>query len=242
MPQAKDLNDGFEHDRMSRRTGRRLESFLQQLTSGDRAGCRDTLREFMDEGHDAADAMRSLVWPACGIVVALSRRDQIAAVAEHAAIVLLSQLVQRLECGLPRQPARCRTVVVTSGRAPVEELGGEILAGLVEASGFDTVFLGGGVESDDLYEEVGRRSPAFVLSFAGSGPDAPRLRRFIDAVRANDPVPGLRIGVGGGVFSRAPGLADEIGADFSGDSPFELVEALCALSRPGGYGHRARAA
>ncbi len=247
MPQATELDDGFDgnfgEDRMSRRTGRRLEAFLGQLMAGDRAGCRDTLRDFMDDGHDAADAMRSLVWPACGLIDALSRRDRIEAVAEHAAIVLLSQLVQRLECGLERQPARGRTVVVASGRAPVEELAGEIFSGLAEAGGFETVFLGGGVESDDLYAEVGRRGPDFVVHFAASGPDAPRLRRFIDAVRTNDPVPGMRIGVGGGVFTRAPGLAEEIGADFSGDSPFELVEAIATLARGGGNAaRRARAA
>ena len=75
---------------------------------------------------------------------------------EHGAIVLLAQLVQRLECGLSKHPARCREVVVTSGRAPIEELAAEIFAGIAEADGFDVVFFGGGVESDDLFAEVTR--------------------------------------------------------------------------------------
>jgi hypothetical protein len=45
-------------------------------------------------------------------------------------------------------------------------------------------------------------------------------------VRRQDPVPGLRIGVGGGVFERVPGLADEIGAHFAADSPFDMLAAL----------------
>jgi hypothetical protein len=49
---------------------------------------------------------------------------------------------------------------------------------------------------------------------------------LIDAVRRQDPVPGLQIGVGGGVFERVPGLAEEIGAHFSGDTPFDMLEAL----------------
>lgn len=203
-----------------------LERFVEQLIGGDRVGCRDLLREFIAAGHDSRDALEHLAWPACALIDRLSRQDQIAAVHEHGAVVLLAQLVQRLECGLAKHPARCRMVVVTSGRAPSEELAAEIFAGLAEADGFDVLFLGGGVESDDLFAEVARRRPAFLVSFAAAGSDAPRLRRLIDSVRRQDPVPGLRIGVGGGVFERVPGLADEIGAHFAADSPFDMLAAL----------------
>ena len=107
-----------------------------------------------------------------------------------------------------------------------EELAAEIFAGLAEADGFDVLFLGGGVESDDLFAEIARRRPAAFVSFAAAGSDAPRLRRLIDAVRRQDPVPGLCIGVGGGVFERVPGLADEIGAQFAADTPFEMLAVL----------------
>ncbi|MFM7052837.1 MAG: B12-binding domain-containing protein [Planctomycetota bacterium] len=243
MPQAKD-DQGSEfggeddfHARTRARTGgdaerttRALEMLLAKLIAGDRVGCRDTVREYMEAGHDATDALRRLVWPACAMIDTLARRDQIAAVAEHCSTVLLTQLAQRLECALTKHPTRRQTVLVTSGPKATEELAGEIFAGIAEAAGFDVVFLGGGVESDDMYAEIGARSPAFFVSFAASGPDAPRLRRLIDAVRLHQPVPGLRIGVGGGVFARAPGLAEEIGADFAADTPFEMLESLVTLS------------
>lgn len=241
MPQAKE----FQPDNgPTNRTTRQLERFLQRALEGDRTGCRDSIREFMDEGHDAADALHQLVWPACSMVDSLARRDQISAVQEHCATVLLTQLAQRVECGLTRHPSRCRTMIVTTGPRATEELAGEIFAGLAEADGFDVVFLGGGVESDDLYAEIGKRQPQFVLSFAAAGPDAARLRRLIAMVRTQNPVPGLRIGVGAGVFARAPGLADEIGADFDADSPFELLEAVRALANDGSQRRspRARAA
>jgi len=227
MPQAFQGNSGL-HPHGSRATGDEstLERFIQLLIEGDRVGCRDFLREFIGAGHDAHSALERLAWPACDAIHKLSRKDQISAIHEHAALALLSQLVQRIECGLSKRPARCRTILVTSGKSQSEELAGEIFAGLAEADGFDVVFLGGGVESDDLFAETGRRQPAFVVSFAANGPDAPRLRRFIDANRRQNPVPGLRIGVGGGVFERVPGLAEEIGADLIADSPFEMLEAI----------------
>jgi len=203
-----------------------LERFVEHLIAGDRVGCRDILREFIAGGGDARDALELLAWPACALIDRLSRRDQIAAVHEHGATVLLSQLVQRLECALSKQPSRCRLVIVASGRSSSEELAAEIFAGLAEADGFDVLFLGGGVESDDLFAEIARRRPAAFVSFAAAGSDAPRLRRLIDAVRRQDPVPGLFIGVGGGVFERVPGLADEIGAQFAADTPFEMLSVL----------------
>jgi methanogenic corrinoid protein MtbC1 len=227
MPQAFHGNNGsFPHGSRAPRSQARLERFTELLIAGDRVGCRDLLREFIVDGHDSMDALRELAWPACATIDGLGRRDQIAAVHEHGALVLLAQLVQRLECGLSKHPARCVQVIVASGRSQSEELAGEIFAGIAEADGFDVLFLGGGVESDDLYAELGRRRPGFVVSFSAAGADAPRLRRLIDTVRRQNPVPGLQIGVGGGVFERVPGLADEIGADFSADSPFDMLEAL----------------
>jgi methanogenic corrinoid protein MtbC1 len=227
MPQAFHGNSGhYPHGSRASNIESDLERFLGLLMEGDRVGCRDLLREFIAAGHDAHAAMERLAWPACDAVYKLSREDQISSVHEHAALTLLTQLVQRLECGLAKRPARCKTIIVTSGRSQAEELAAEIFAGIAEADGFDVVFLGGGVESDDLFAEAGRRRPAFVVSFACAGADAPRLRRFIDANRRQTPVPGLRVGVGGGVFERVPGLAEEIGADLIADSPFDMLEAV----------------
>ena len=39
-------------------------------------------------------------------------------------------------------------------------------------------------------------------------------------------MPGLKIAFGGGVFARAPGLAEEMGADLWADDPFELIRVL----------------
>jgi methanogenic corrinoid protein MtbC1 len=194
--------------------------------AGDRSACRDQVRESLADGNDTIETLERLVWPACTIIDGWSRRDQIDAVHQHCATMLLLQIVQRLEPMLARRPSRCRLVMVSSGQKPLEELAAEVFAGLAEADGFDVLFLGGGVESDDLFAAIGRRTPDFVVSYAAAGQDAPRLRRLLNALKEQDPVPGLRIGVGGGVFTRAPGLAEELGVDFSADTPFDLLEAL----------------
>lgn len=245
MPQANDFDGGhirpFGTDRNgcdsfrahhdaeleeSARSQRELERFVSLLMRGDRIGSRDLVREWLNDRRSAAEVLERLLWPACSVLDGWARRDQISAVHQHCATVLLSQLVQRIEAALPRRASRCRHVLVASGQNPLEELAAEMFVGLAEADGFDVVFLGGGVESDDLFAEIGQRKPSFVISYAGAGQDAARLRRLLKALQEQKPVPGLRVGAGGGVFSRAPGLAEELGVDFSGDSPFDLLEAL----------------
>jgi hypothetical protein len=234
MPQATDF---YGHGSGSSRTSRELERFVRLLIQGDRVGCRDLLREYLDgrteQERDATSALRDLAWPACAALDALARRDQIGTAEEHSATVLLAQLVQRIECGLAKRSARCKLVVVATGPRSTEELAGEIFSGLAEADGFDILFLGGGVESDELFAQIAARRPAYFVSFAASGPDAPRLRRLITAVHTQDPVPGLRLGVGAGVFERAQGLGEEIGADFEANSPFDMLSELQRLETTG---------
>ncbi|MFM7259605.1 MAG: B12-binding domain-containing protein [bacterium] len=232
MPQATDFHGSNSG---SSRTSRDLERLVQILINGDRVGARDLVREYLDarsstrSSHDASDALRELAWPACGTIDALARRDQISTAVEQTATVLLAQLVQRIECGLTKHPARCREVMIATGPRATEQLAGEILAGIAEADGFDVHFLGAGIESDELFASISARQPAYFISFAATGSDAPRLRRLLNMIRTHDPVPGLRIGVGGGVFNRAAGLGDEIGADFEAACPFAMLDALRGL-------------
>ena len=61
---------------------------------------------------------------------------------------------------------------------------------------------------------------------ASSASDAPGIREIIDTIRTIDSRPALQVVVGGGVFRRAPGLAEEIGADLWADDPADLRIAL----------------
>ncbi|MHC4615117.1 MAG: hypothetical protein ACYTAU_16265, partial [Planctomycetota bacterium] len=80
--------------------------------------------------------------------------------------------------------------------------------------------------ADEVLAEVGARNPDILLMFASAPGDAPHIRKLIDTIRGIDAHPQLQIVVGGGVFNRAEGLAEEIGADLWAKSPAELLEKL----------------
>ena len=93
------------------------------------------------------------------------------------------------------------------------------------AGGFFT-HAGGGVANDEILAEVGQSVPDVLLMFASSNRDAPNIRVLIDTIRDVAACPNMQIVVGGGIFNRAPGLAEEIGADMAASSPSDLLDKL----------------
>jgi hypothetical protein len=62
--------------------------------------------------------------------------------------------------------------------------------------------------------------------FCSAPADLPQVRSLIDTIREIGACPNLQIVVGGGVFNRADGLAEEIGADLWASTPIELIDVI----------------
>jgi methanogenic corrinoid protein MtbC1 len=97
---------------------------------------------------------------------------------------------------------------------------------LLEASGYEVFFAGAGVANDEVLEELRQTKAGTLLLWASAAQDAPAIRALIDQIREIGGHPNLRIVCGGGVFNRALGLAEEIGADVSATTPAALVAAI----------------
>ena len=68
--------------------------------------------------------------------------------------------------------------------------------------------------------------PNVLLMFASGANDLPQIRQLIDQLHEIGACPDPQLVVGAGVFNRADGLAEEIGADLWARNPLELVEVL----------------
>ena len=112
------------------------------------------------------------------------------------------------------------------GPSEAEELGAQMAVDLIEAAGFDICFAGGGIANDEVLGRVHEESPDVLLMFSSAAQDLPNIRAMIDQLHEIGACPNLQIAVGGGVFNRAEGLAEEIGADVYGTSPLEMVDIL----------------
>jgi methanogenic corrinoid protein MtbC1 len=210
-----------------------LESTLEQLfghlVSGDRPAARGLVNDLYDSGLPAEEVSRELFWPALEMVHTLYRNDQITTLAHHYATRLLRSLVDQAQARYAAKARRNRKVCLFCGANEPEELAGQLVADLLEADGYDVFFAGGGVANDEILAEVGQQEPDVLLLFASSNRDAPQIRGLIDTVRELGACPNMQIVVGGGIFNRAPGLAEEIGADLYASSPSDLLDKLVRL-------------
>ena len=202
------------------------ERLFQALVTGDRRGAREIVNEVRGEGLTAEELTHRLYWPALEMINQLFRADQLATISHHYATRLLRTLVDQAQGEYAQRERRGRKIVMFCGRGEVEDLAGQLAADLVEADGYELYFSGGGVANDEILSEVGRHRPDVLLMFGSSPADAPHIRQLIDRIRTVDACPTLQIVVGGGVFNRAQGLAEEIGADLWVRDPAELLEKL----------------
>jgi methanogenic corrinoid protein MtbC1 len=206
-----------------------VERLFQALVSGDRETARTIVRETQETPKDAITAeelSHRVYWQVLEMLNSFFRADQLTTLAHHYGIRLLRSLIDQAQANYTQQPRRNRRILLFSGTSEADELAGQLVADLTEADGYEVFFGGGGIANDEILGEVGERKPDILLMFASAPTDAPNIRLLIDSIRGVGACPELQIVVGGGVFNRAEGLAEEIGADLWAKDPSELLDKL----------------
>jgi methanogenic corrinoid protein MtbC1 len=203
-----------------------IEQLFPLLATGDRAAARDLIREALDSGTAPEDIAHDVFWPVLENLDKLFRSDQMTMLAHHYATRLLRNLVDMVQASFERKPDRGRSVLIFSGHNEHDELSGMLVADLLEADGYDVRYGGSGIANDEILGELGRRRSDVLLMFASGPQDAPNIRALVDTVREVNACPDVQIVVGGGIFNRAEGLAEEIGADLWAKTPRELLEKM----------------
>ena len=207
-----------------------LEQFFNSLISGDRAAARDVVDQVIQADCPAPRVLSHLFWPALEQIQNLYRHDQLASLAYQYATRLLRQLVDQMQLRLEQRPRNGVTVLVACGDEQSEELAAQMTTDLLEAEGYTVYFVGGGVANDEIVEQIGHLEAEKLVVFGAIPQTVPYTRLLIDRLHDLGACPKLQIIVGGGVFNRADGLAEEIGADLWANDPAELVELVKAQS------------
>jgi len=204
-----------------------LERYFTTLISGNRLDARQIVDELLQAECPAESILSKLVWPTLDRVQTLYRNDQLSDLAHHYATRLMRHQVDQLQLRLEQQDRIGRKVMFICGPEESEELGAQIACDLLEAAGHDMFFVGGGVANDELVAQLADIAADVVVVFGVVPSTVPFTRQLIDRIHDLDLYPRVQIVVGGGVFNRADGLAEEIGADLWASDPDSLVQAIC---------------
>ena len=190
-----------------------LERYLAALLDGDRRRCRGVIEETLQSGVPANQVYMDVIWPIMVEVNRLFREDMIDAAQEAFATRINRTIVDQLQNKLPRRPQRSKRLVVCSAANEHGELGAQMITDLFESDGWEVRFIGGGLTDDDILGFVHGFEPDVLLIYGASAKAGPRIRNMIDKIRSINAWPNMKIMLSGGVFERAEGLWEEIGAD-----------------------------
>ncbi|MBI9018652.1 MAG: cobalamin-dependent protein [Phycisphaerae bacterium] len=197
--------------------------YLGQLLKGNRLGCRRVLGEALQTGTPANVIYTELFWETMTEIEQLYRHHRIDVVTEHMATRINRTLVDQLQSKLPRREARGLKMIIACAPDEPEELGAQMCADLFESDGWEVKFIGGGVPNDEIIALIGNFQPDLMVIYGTKPSGAPDVRRLMDTVRAIQACPKMRIMLSGGVFNRAEGLWEEIGADMFASTAKEAL-------------------
>ena len=211
---------------MASRTNALHERFFNTLIAGDRVGARGILDEVIAADATGEKIASHLVWPVLEQIQTMRRSDQIDTLAYNYSTRLLRSIVDQLQLRYQQKAQRDLTAVVCCGPEESEELTAQLAADLLEADGYRVLFLGGGVANDEIVNQLAEVKADKLVVFGATASIVPQTRLMIDHLHDIGACENLQIIVGGGVFNRAEGLAEEIGADLWANDPFSLMEEM----------------
>ena len=198
---------------LSTPTATRAEQYLKPLLEGDRDQCRQVIEDAFSQGATAYELITQLLWPTMEMLQVHYREDRIAQSTLNLATRLNRSIADQVSSRLERKPANGRKVLIFCGADEPEELGGQITADLFEADGWMTRFAGGGVPDDEVLKLIGEYRPNLLVMFGTLSSGVPAVRKLIDYLREVNSCPDMQVMCCGGIYKRAEGLAEEIGAD-----------------------------
>jgi MerR family transcriptional regulator, light-induced transcriptional regulator len=200
------------------------EQYLEPLLIGDRSACREIIDNAFESGCEAYQLLTRLIWPTMELLQQLYRDDRITISSLNMATRLNRWMTDQLTAKLPRGEANNKRVLIFCGNDEPEELGGQICADLFESSGWTVRFAGGGVPEDEVLKFIGEFRPDLMVMFATLPSNVPGVRKLIDYLREVNSCPDMQIMCCGGIYKRAEGLSDEIGADLYAPDAAEAVQ------------------
>jgi methanogenic corrinoid protein MtbC1 len=202
------------------------QRLLESLVNGDRDWARSIVDDARAGGLTPEQIVTDLFWPTYSSIANFFRHDQMSTLAHHMATRLLRTLVDQTTREFTRQARNGRTVFAVCGPTDADELAAQMAVDMLDRDGFTVSFAGGGIANDEVLERVQETHPDVLLLFASAPSDLPNVRELIDTLREIGACRRTQIVVGGGVFNRAEGLAEEIGADLWATDPMELVASM----------------
>lgn len=188
-------------------------AYLGFIRGGQRQQADSLVHGALSRGVSISDLYVRVFEPIQHEIGRLWQTNQISVAQEHfctAAVQRsMSQLYPVLFSGAPGR----RRVVAACAGGELHEIGLRMVTDLLEANGWDTVYLGANVPAEGIVQSVAEAPTALVALSTTITPNLRTLATLIEALRANAVTKDIPIIVGGYPFRLSQKIVEQIGAN-----------------------------
>ncbi len=172
--------------------------YFNAILDGDRARCTKMVQELLDQGIEIKLLYRQLFEKTLYQVGELWERNQISVAKEHLVTAITENLLNLVYPRLFRKKAVSKKAVICCAANEYHQVGGKMVADIMELNGWDTYFLGANIPVDQVVSYIDEKKPDLVGLSLSIYFNFPSLKKEIEAIRAH--FPDLDIIVGGQAF------------------------------------------
>lgn len=201
-----------------------LTRYMQPLLAGRRAECFQLVAGALESGMSPTHIVREVIWPALAQIDRLYEDDRINVAVEHMAVRINRTVADQIQTRLKKSPPNGKRIIITCADGESEELGAQMVADLFQSDGWEVYFLGGGIPADEVLGMVGKLCPYILLVFGTRPQGVPGVRQMVVMIREIGVGQTMNIIVSGGIYNRADGLWQEVGADHVALTAAEALE------------------
>lgn len=177
------------------------QGYVHSLLQGNRRECSRVIKTLLDQGISLKTLYEQLFKSSLYHVGELWEHNRISVAREHLASSLTESLMTQVYPLLFHPRTDTKGLVIISCTAnEFHQIGGKMVADMLELNGWDTHFLGANTPVDQLIAHVHETRPDFLGLSLSISSRLPELTKTIEAVRHH--YPNLNILAGGQAFLR----------------------------------------
>lgn len=196
--------------------------FLSFLLEGDFESAINFAERFIKSSEDIENFYLKIVQPALYDIGNLWEAGKISVAEEHLATAIVGRVMANIYPKFPKKKKKAKAIVSSSPNE-YHELGGRIVADLLEMDGWDVYYLGANVPAQELIKLVNKTKPKIVAISVTMPFNIEKAAELIKKLKESKP-PKPKIIVGGLAFNLLPDLHKQVGADFWAPDAKKAVE------------------
>ena len=169
-------------------------NYLSALLAGRRAECRQIVQELLDAGIEVKTLYSHLFQRSMYRVGELWENNRITVANEHLATSITESLLNLVYPAVFDTERIGKKAVISCSANEFHQVGGKMVADILELNGWDGHFLGANTPTDDMSQFIAETKPDLVGLSLSILSNMDHLKRAIEMVRSDFPNTDLLIG------------------------------------------------